>query len=307
MNKEPALIMPHYVSVVHQVLLDEAPYLASVIAKQHKEFGDHWLQEFERDLEVFFKASEPALRVATQGYIKFALDGMLLQKRFDKAGCYEPKSYAEAAAEVYQNEEYMHSLYLPGIYLSHFLWRHHYIQHVYFMERFIPMVKRHPGRTFYDVGVGTGFYSREMLRHIDGLKGQGFDLSKSSLDYTRRMVDAFGLGDRYRTNLQDILANPPGPPAAFLTNVEVLEHLEDPVAFLKGLNAMLETGGLAMITAAITAPNADHIYLYRSVDEVVAQVEEAGFKVIESREDAAYTPTKPHESVPKNAVVIATK
>lgn len=296
-----------YIKVVHQVLHDEAPYLAGVIAKQHREFGNSWLQEFETDLSIFFQDAQEALQQATRGYIKFALDGMLLQKRFDKTGCYEPKSYEQAAAEVYQNETYMHTLYLPGIYLSHFLWRHHYIQHVYFMERFLPLAKAHGGDSFYDVGVGTGFYSREMLRHIPGLQGQGFDLSRSSLAYTERMVKAFGLGSRYKPNLQDIIADTPTPPAAFLTNVEVLEHLEDPVSFLKSLNKMLQPGGLGMITAAVTAPNADHIFLYNSVNEVVAQIEEAGFKVIESREDAAYEPLKPNESVPRNAVVIVTK
>jgi SAM-dependent methyltransferase len=307
MNKNIDLEVSPYVNVVRQVLLDEAPYLAGVIGKQYKEFGANWLQEFESDLSVFFRNDEEALQQATRGYIKFALDGMLLQKRFDKSGCYEPKSYEQAAAEVYQNEIYMRTLYLPGIYLSHFLWRHHYIQHVYFMERFVPMVKKHGGNTFYDVGVGTGFYSREMLRHIPCLQGQGFDLSQSSLDCTNRMVKAFDLGGRYKSNILDIIANPPATPAAFLTNVEVLEHLDDPVAFLKGLHAMLEPGGLGMITAAVTAPNADHIYLYNSVSEVVAQIEEAGFKVIESREDPAYASLKPNESVPRNAVVIVTK
>ena len=297
---------PH-VSMIHEVLRQEAPYLVGVIAKQRDEFGIEWQQEFERDLAIFFANDMPRLRLATQGYIKFALDGMLLQKRFDKTGQYEAKTYDQAAAEVYQNEQYMHSLYLPGIYLSHFLWRHHYIQHVYFMKEFMPRVKAHGGTTYYDVGVGTGFYLREMLRRVPGLKGHGFDLSPSSLSYSKQMVTAFGLQDRCAFSLQDILANPPTPPASFLTNVEVLEHLEDPLGFLKGLNTMLEPGGLAMITAAVTAPNADHIYLYNSVDEVVSQVKEAGFAVIDFREDKAYEPKKPNESVPRNAVVIATK
>jgi SAM-dependent methyltransferase len=232
---------------------------------------------------------------------------MLLQKRFDKTGRYEPKTYDQAAAEVYQNEQYMHTLYLPGIYLSHFLWRHHFIQHLYFLDQFVPKVKAHGGTTYYDVGVGTGFYLREMLRRIPGLRGHGFDLSPSSLSYTDRMVTAFGLRDRCTLNLQNILTDPPSPPASFLTNVEVLEHLEDPLAFLKGLNKLLAPGGLGMITAAVTAPNADHIYLYSSVDELVAQAREAGFIVIDSREDKAYEPRRPNESVPRNAIVIVSK
>lgn len=295
------------VATISRILHEEAPYLASVIDKQYGEFGSEWLSEFDTDLATFFAGDMEKLRLATQGYIKFALDGMLLQKRFDKTGRYEPKTYDQAAAEVYQNEQYMHTLYLPGIYLSHFLWRHHFMQHLYFLDQFVPKVKAHGGTTYYDVGVGTGFYLREMLRRVPGLRGHGFDLSPSSLSYTDRMVAAFGLRDRCTLNLQNILTDPPSPPASFLTNVEVLEHLEDPLAFLKGLNKLLAPGGLGMITAAVTAPNADHIYLYNSVDELVAQAMEAGFIVIDSREDKAYEPRRPNESAPRNAIVIVSK
>ena len=73
---------PH-VSMICEVLRNEAPYLVGVINKQQGEFGIEWLQEFERDLATFFASDMSKLRLATQGYIKFALDGMLLQKRFD--------------------------------------------------------------------------------------------------------------------------------------------------------------------------------------------------------------------------------
>jgi 2-polyprenyl-3-methyl-5-hydroxy-6-metoxy-1,4-benzoquinol methylase len=296
-----------FAGIIGEVLTNEAPYLASVISKQIDRFGLPWLEAFENDLAIFFAGDLDGLRTATRGYIRFALDGMLLQKRFDKTKEYAAKTYEQASLEVYQNEKYMHSLYLPGIYLSHFLWRHHYLQQIFFAERFVPLVKKHGGTRFYDVGVGTGFYSRECLRQLPELTGHGFDLSVHSLSYTRRMVDAFGLSDRYQASLQDILANPPKEQVPFLINVEVLEHLEDPLSFLKGLYRMLAPGGLGLIAAAVTAPNADHIYLYRSAQEVVDQVQQAGFNVIEFRDDAAYDPRTPQESVPRNALLIVSK
>ena len=307
MNDQPDLRGFSQVAVVENTLRDKAPYLAGIIQKQFKEFGRTWLADFDTELRTFFKNDSTALSNAVQGYIRFALDGMLLQKRFDKTGRYEPKTYAEAASEVYQNQDYMFNLYLPGIHLSHFLWRHHYLQHIFFVERFLPLAISHGGLLFHDVGVGTGFYSKEMLRLMPHLKGQGFDLSRFSLAYTQRMLAAFGLADRYTCSIQDIIQDPPSKPAPFLFNVEVLEHLEDPLGFLKALNRMLEPGGYGLITAAVTAPNADHIYLYNSIDEVIAQIKQAGFKVVDSREDWAYEPTKPTESVPKNAAVIVTK
>lgn len=296
-----------YIGAIEEVLAKEAPFLAGVIAKQTDRFGASWLKSFEDDLSTFFADDTEALRTATRGYIRFALDGMLLQKRFDKTGEYEAKTYEQASLEVYQNETYMHSLYLPGIYLSHFLWRHHYLQQIFFAERFVPLIKKHGGTTFFDVGVGTGFYSRECLRQTAGITGQGFDLSEHSLSYTRKMINAFGLSNRYKASLQNVLTTPPEEQAHFLINIEVLEHLEDPLTFLRGLYGMLAPGGLGLIAAAVTAPNADHIYLYRSAEEVVEQVQKSGFNVVEYRDDAAYDPRKPQESVPRNALLLVSK
>ena len=297
---------PH-VALIERTLRAKAPYLVGVLQKQFNEFGDDWLTRFEDDLSILFAGRMPALAEATTGYIKFALDGMLLQKRFDKTGRYEPKTFARAAVEVYQNRDYMFNLYLPGIYLSHFLWRHHYLQHIFFVERFRPLILSHGGKLFFDVGVGTGFYSKEMLRLMPDLEGQGFDLSEHSLAYTQHTLEAFSLGRRYTCGIRDVINDRPRATAPFLVNVEVLEHLEQPVLFLKSLFRLLEPGGFGFITAAITAPNADHIYLYNSAQEVIDQIEEAGFRVIDFREDGAYEPVKPGDSVPKNAAIIVTK
>src|SRR5262245_42421804 len=90
---------PH-VAIIERTLQEKAPYLSGVLHKQFQEFGDRWLTEFEADLNTCFSGNTSALMGATLGYIKFALDGMLLQKRFDKTGRYEPKTYAQAATEV---------------------------------------------------------------------------------------------------------------------------------------------------------------------------------------------------------------
>ena len=85
----------------------------------------------------------------------------------------------------------------------------------------------------------------------------------------------------------------------------MLEHLEEPVALLRALRAMLVPGGKAFITAAINAPNADHIYLYRNQEEVLAQLESAGFCLEQGFVAAAYRP-RGNEPVPAIAAFIVT-
>jgi 2-polyprenyl-3-methyl-5-hydroxy-6-metoxy-1,4-benzoquinol methylase len=85
--------------------------------------------------------------------------------------------------------------------------------------------------------------------------------------------------------------------------IEVLEHLSDPQLFLDHLRKLLRPGGHGFVTAALTAPNADHIYLYWTPAEVIAQLEKAGFVVRDYVEELAYE-GQPGEIVPKVAAFI---
>lgn len=294
------------VSIFFDSLQHRFPYFSGVIQKQIDSFGDHWLSLFERELETFFAKDKERIDQAVMGYGKFALDSMKLQVRFQKTKEYDNKTYAEAASEVYQNKEYMFGLYLPGILLSHYLWRHHFLQHVFFLEKFLPLVESGNGKIFYDIGVGTGFYSKEMLTRTN-MTGKGFDLSPHSLEHTLMLLGKHNVAERYEANLRDIIEKPVTPAADFLVNIEVLEHLENPQMFIDSLAGMLKPGGYGLISAAINAPNADHIYLYRNSEEVAEQLLKAGLEIVDSSVDAAYLPKKEGDLVPINVAFIVTK
>jgi SAM-dependent methyltransferase len=283
------------------------PYLTSVFDKQYEKFGDNWASKFDKELSVFFSGDTSHIRLAARGYGAFCLDSMKLQIKFNKTKEYENKSYAEAADEVYQNEEYMFGLYLPGILISHFLWEHHYKQHLFFEEKLRPRLNEFESAVIYDVGVGTGFYSKEFLRVLPNARAEGFDMSPHSLRHTQTLLEKWGYLERYKINLGDILEGETPRECDIINSIEVLEHLENPLDFLVGLFSMLRKGGLGFISAAINAPNADHIYLYRSAAEVKAQIEEAGFRVLDYIADEAYSPRSEQDLVPINAAFIVTK
>lgn len=299
----PAL--PPNLAALERRLTERFPYFAKVVSKRFEEFGPAWADDFEGELQAFFAGDGEALAKAVDGYGVFALDAMKLQKRFDKERRYVPKSYADVAAAVYHSRSYMFDLYLPGILLSQFLWSHHYRQLLFFRERFVPRAKASGARLFYDVGVGTGFYSKEMLLALPHSRGTGCDISEHSLGHTTKMLERWELAARYEPRRVDILSADL-PPADCIVSVEVLEHLEDPPAFLRALHRMLRPGGVGYVTAAINAPNADHIYLYRSISDVTNEIDGAGFRVLDHAEYLGYVP-KPGESVPSGGVFVVTR
>jgi len=275
-----------------------APYMQSTVSRARGNFGPAWEGQFEETLQKIFGNDEKKMEDAIQGYVRFALDATKLQKRFEKEKQYIPKNYEEASRAVYHNRDYMRNLYLPGILLSHYLWPHHYRQLVYFHKKFIPMILSGDDKRFCDVGLGTGFYSRQILSVSEQIHGKGYDISEHSINYSKMQINAFGWSGRWECSITDIIKERPDGSWPFMVCVEVLEHLEDPLTFLKALRAILQKGGVGFITAAITAPNADHIYLYNNCEEVIAQITEAGFSVIEYLDEMAYEPKK-DEPVPR--------
>jgi SAM-dependent methyltransferase len=266
-------------------------------------FGEAWATEFEQVVSALFPSTQ-TIATAVKGYATFAMQSMRLQAVFEREHQYKTKSHEQASSEVYFNEKHMMQEYLPGLLLSHFLWPHHYRQLQFFNSAFVQAMRVAGATSFVEVGVGTGLYSGLLLRKLLSTKGLGIDISPSSKSFTEAQMLALGVGSRYTVELRDVTLIPIEPKADWVVCVEVLEHLDDPVAFLHGLRRSMAPGAHAFITAALNAAHADHIYLYRNANEVLAHLVEAGFTLEQSFVGAAYKPLSPSVPVPEAAAFI---
>lgn len=291
-----------YLEQFRQIFFEQAPIFQSTFLKVQSEFGGAWEAEFDAHLEKLFGKNEEAYRNAVRGYSRFALDAMRLQKLFNRKLKYEDVTYEEACAKVYMDENYMMSLYLPGIFVSHFLWRHHYRQFSYYKRNFLPLLDTLADKRFYEVGTGTGFYTVQVFRHDHSFQGRGIDISPHSRQFTLNNIEGWGFADSF-TPMNVNIIGAELEPLPVIQAIEVLEHLSDPQLFLHHLRKLLKPGGYGFITAALTAPNADHIYLYWTPDDVIRQLAAAGFTVTDYIEEAAYE-GQPGEHVPKVAAFI---
>jgi 2-polyprenyl-3-methyl-5-hydroxy-6-metoxy-1,4-benzoquinol methylase len=293
-----------YIDLFKKILFEHAGIFEKNFERVVAEFGDDLVKEFDIHLEKLFGTDEARYLDAVNGYRNFAIDAMRLQNKFNKKLRYEDVSYEDACEKVYLNEDYMMKMYLPGIFVSHFLWRHHYKQFLYYKEKFLPLFDNADDKRFYDVGTGTGFYSVQIFRHIKNAAGYGIDISPHSRRFTRNNVAAWGFDGSF-TSMNVNIIGAELEPLNFVQSVEVLEHLSDPQTYLNNLRKLLAEGGYGFVTAALTAPNADHIYLYWNSEEVIEQLNSAGFKVIDYIEEYAYE-AKDGEHVPKLAAFIIT-
>lgn len=288
------------------VMESTARFARDSVRRSREEFGPGWEADFGETLARLY-GSEPSLHDAVKGYGAFAMDAMRRQKRFEKELAYPAKTYAEAAAEVYFNEDYMRSQYLPGLLLSHYLWPHHYQQLHYFRSFYLSWAAQQGTADLAEVGVGTGLYSRVALQTLPQARGTGFDISPMSLDFTQAHVQAFGLQDRFEGQLTNILTDPGHRTYAAVVCVEVLEHLEDPTAMLRGLRDITTPRGRLFVTAALNAANADHIHLYRRPEDVLAQVESAGLHLEHCFHARAYAPAEASQPVPASLAMVLSR
>ena len=246
------------------------PNFAPLWGRAEADGGPGWVQEFSTHTErVFGGSGERGIWEAVDGYAEFCTEAIRSQIFFEKHGRYKASNYNEVLEQCYHSEDYMARRYLPGQFLSHFIWPHHCKMLRGYVDRFIPAAG--DIKLFYEVGVGCGMYSLKTLQAKPDSKGVGFDISQYALDFTKRVADVHGVGHRYRIQNQDIIASPPERLADFIISQEVLEHLEDPPAFIRALRNMVRPDGHGYITAAINAGHTDHIYLYRTADEVRRQ------------------------------------
>jgi SAM-dependent methyltransferase len=241
---------------------------------------------------MFGPPSDERCAEALRGYVLFSLDALRSQKFFEDNGRYKASNYDEVKRDYWDNPDFMLTNYLPGMFTSYYLWPHHYRLLRYYAEEVLPVVAGRKPKHFCEVGTGTAVYSRETLYRLPELRGTGYDISEHSLSFGARVLNAFGVADRYTFEQRDIIEDTP-PPTDYLICQEVLEHLEDPAGFVEALREMVVPGGHAYITAAVTAGHSDHIYLFNNPEEVQEMLEAAGFSIVMERTEVAESANVP--------------
>jgi len=294
--------LPARIAQVKDAFAAKAPLFQRAVDDQLDTFGEDWATAFGEEIAVYFNDDIAMIENAVDGYGRFCIEAMRLQRRFDKTLRYDEISYAEALAAVYQNDEYMRTVYLPALLLSHYMWPHHFRQLQWVRENFFSRLTGGDFKTFCDVGIGTGFYSKELLRALPAIRGWGFDISDSSISHTDHMLQRWALSDRYTTRKQEVGKEVDGGFDCCLS-VELLEHLEDPTVLLRSIRNVMRDDALGLLTAALDAPNRDHIYLYRDNDSVRRHIEAGGFEVLLEANFAAYEVDE-DETVPQAACFI---
>jgi len=152
------------------------------------------------------------------------------------------------------------------------------------------------GKRALDVGCGAGLLCEPLARL--GASVTGLDAAPENIEAAKAHAAQSGLEIDYRAGSVEDLS---GETFDLVTSLEVIEHVTDPAAFVRGLAAALAPGGLlvmstpnrtmlsrlALVTIAEGTgqiPRGTHDWnQFLKPDELTALIEEAGLEVVETR------------------------
>src|SRR5262249_8613627 len=181
------------------------------------------------------------------------------QLKYEKAGSYENKSFADTYATAYSNPEFM-QLYHWGVYVTTFAWLHHLRIVRFFEQEFIPLAAATEGpRTLIDLGAGSGIWHLLALSQLSGWTAKAIDISAPTIERSEHMAAVAGLDSRIEHVLADAMTWRPPAPAGAGISCFLLEHLEQPEQLLKGLASCIEVGGDAFSHCGLTDARDDPI------------------------------------------------
>lgn len=268
--------------------MDKTLELISIISKQNMLQGKYLenassnLTAIERagleNLINFYLHEKHSLLDQAEAYLRFLEDTMEEQKYFIENGHYRYSTFKEVANDVYYDKEYM-TKYMIGLALSNYLWSNH----LEILRWYSAKIKSLRGSKYLEIGPGHGEYFVQAIKNSEFKKYTAVDISETSVNITKNFVE-YSLKDQkkdYQVICRDFFTFTAEDKYDAIIMGEVLEHVEEPRAFLKKIAELAHQDTFVYVTTVINAPARDHIYLFKTIEAVLEMATEIGFKVVD--------------------------
>ena len=227
---------------------------------------------------AFLEREQKSIDLGVDCYLHM-LDDMLEERmNFIRNGRYSNSSFAEVEKKVYSNPAVM-TYHMHGLVLAQFLWYDQFERFLFFSNN----LKKYTAKAlnYLEIGGGHGLYLNEAVELLIAVKNFDLvDISNSSIELAKGIIN----NDLIHYHLKDIFEfDEKNQRYDFITIVELLEHLEEPLALLQKVFKLLTHTGFCYVTTPINAPMIDHIYHFADENQIRALLNTAGFQIIEEK------------------------
>lgn len=255
----------------------KSPFQAKYLVKSMEGITEEEKDQLE-SLINFYMEREYSLDEITDAFLYWVKTLMEEQKYFLENSAYRYSSLNDAK-HIYEDANYMKS-YVIGLSLTTYLWNLHRDMMRFFTDK-ISRIPR--GEKYLEIGPGHGEYFVKALLNTNFSKYIGVDISQTSVDMTKAFIQHTfkNEGKSYDILCQDFFEYPNTEKFDAIVMGEVLEHVEQPLNFLRKIHDIANNDAFIYITTAINAPQLDHIYLFHTIEEVLELLDKAHLKVVD--------------------------
>jgi SAM-dependent methyltransferase len=274
--------MEKYLSTRDEVFFDEA-------------------EEFSGKYISYLESENIPIEYAVEAYQKLCNDMMKCQVYFMKTGKYPTSSSEEANQNIYSNEAVM-KLYMIGLAISQFFWATHYEMYsclIGSIRKNSPNIK-----SYLEIGPGHGLFLNKAIELIGpGSKITAVDISSTSMAITKSIITYFK-PDNTNVNYHtiDMLKLNLDEKYDFITMGEVLEHVNFPETLLLKLRDLMNKNARTFVSTCVNCPAIDHVYHFKTVDEIREMFYKCGLIIEEER--VAAVEDLPFEEIMKRKITI---
>ena len=213
-------------------------------------------------------------------YLKMIKDMRTEGLYFYKHGKYRCENQQIAYEYVYSKPEVM-TYYMNALLVSQIMWKHHFNIFIYFQKQLKTLFNKQAKLDILDIGPGHGFFSFLIKKEFpDYEKIDIVDISDTSLEMTKNIIGY----DENKINYykRDIFEYDDVNKYDFIFLGEVLEHLDEPKNILIKLSKLLKSGGFLWITTPTNSPALDHVFLFKTQEDVLNLVKDSGLDIVDS-------------------------
>jgi 2-polyprenyl-3-methyl-5-hydroxy-6-metoxy-1,4-benzoquinol methylase len=265
-----------------ELIHKKSPLQKKKIEKHLSKRNQKYFQEAEKfsiDYAGYLESQNIPLDYAIDAYIKLCSNMMKCQIEFMKTGRYPVDSSLDAFGNVYNCESEMKP-YMLGLAISQFLWETHYEMYSFFKDY---IAKNYAQiHSYLEVGPGHGLFLNKAMEYLNKkAKITVVDISPIAINITKSIINYF---DPQNTNIKyydvDMLKLDLNEKYDFITMGEVLEHVNYPEELLIKLRNLLVPNGRAFVSTNVNSPAIDHVYHFKSVDEIRDMFHLYGLEVV---------------------------
>jgi len=182
-----------------------------------------------------------------------------------------------------------------GLALSQYLWSTHYEMFNHLKSE----VKKNKNKinSYLEIGPGHGLFLKNAIDILNNnVKMTAIDISPVSLDISKSIINHFYPNKEVSFINEDMLNLDLDSAYDFIVMGEVIEHVEKPDLLLKKIAKLLANKGKAFISTCVNCPAIDHVYHFRTVDEIRDMFSSCGLSIVSEK-------VLPVENMPMSEIV----